>query len=247
MKKKLESELVRIAHRILKLEGKADVLKMHAEVSALYETLSVLKFGHENFDGDLSKIGGESSFFNMLGAAFNNKISDNIEVEDRIYVNLDEVTEDDITEPNMVKIKNMLKHMPKEKAEENPDFDEPIKESESKVHHLDDLTSGFENMPEFEPASAANGISKEKKSLNDKMNKGRFNIGLNDKIAFIKHLFDGKQADYDRVISQLNTATSREKALIFIEDMVKPDYNHWEGHDELEARFIEIIESKFEE
>ena len=36
MKKKLESELISIAHRILKLKGKEDVVKMHAEVALLY-------------------------------------------------------------------------------------------------------------------------------------------------------------------------------------------------------------------
>ncbi|MFH4969362.1 hypothetical protein V8G61_14245 [Gaetbulibacter sp. M240] len=246
MKKKLESDLINIAHRILKLEGKEDVIKMHAEVQALYEILSVLKFGHENFEGDLSKIGGESSFFSMLGTAFNNKVSDNIEVEDRIYVNLDEVTEDNITETNMVKIKNMLKHMPSDDEGRSPVFQEPIKEKEKKVHHLDDLTSGFEKMPEFEPADQESRKGNEKKSLNDKINKGRFNIGLNDKIAFIKHLFNGSQTDYDRVISQLNTSANRDEAMTFIEDMVKPDYNNWDGQEELEARFIEIIESKFE-
>jgi hypothetical protein len=44
MKKKLESELMSIAHRILKLKGKEDVIKLHAETSLLYEKLSVLKF-----------------------------------------------------------------------------------------------------------------------------------------------------------------------------------------------------------
>ena len=44
MKKKLESELISIAHRILKLKGKEDVLKMHGEISALYEKISVLKY-----------------------------------------------------------------------------------------------------------------------------------------------------------------------------------------------------------
>ena len=95
MKKKLESDLISIAHRILKLKGKEDVLKMHAEVSALYEKLTVLKFAHENFEDDMPTIGSDSSFFGMLDKAFNNTVSDNIEVEDRIYVNLDEV-EDDI-------------------------------------------------------------------------------------------------------------------------------------------------------
>ena len=52
MKKKLEADLISIAHRILKLKGKEDVTKMHAEAAALYEKLSVLKFANENFEGD---------------------------------------------------------------------------------------------------------------------------------------------------------------------------------------------------
>ena len=59
MKKKLESDLISIAHKILKLKGKEDVIKMHAEVSALYEKLSVLKFAHENFEDDLPTIGSD--------------------------------------------------------------------------------------------------------------------------------------------------------------------------------------------
>ena len=108
MKKKLESELMSIAHRILKLKGKEDVLKMHAEVTLLYEKLSVLKFANENLDQALPTIGSDSSFFEMLDVAFNNKISDNIEREDKIYINLDEVEDDGIMEPVMEKIKDIV-------------------------------------------------------------------------------------------------------------------------------------------
>ena len=44
MKKKLESELVSIAHRILKLTGKEDLEKMQEEVALLYQKISILKF-----------------------------------------------------------------------------------------------------------------------------------------------------------------------------------------------------------
>src|SRR6056300_1191571 len=101
MKKKLESELISIAHRILKLKGKEDVLKMHAEVSVLLEKLSVLKFAQENFEDDIPTIGSNSSFFGMLDKAFNNTLSDTIEVEDKLYTNLDEVEDDNIMEPVM--------------------------------------------------------------------------------------------------------------------------------------------------
>ncbi|WP_040252693.1 hypothetical protein [Psychroserpens mesophilus] len=241
MKKKLESELVSIAHRILKLKGKEDVLKMHTEVSALYEKLSVLKFAHENFDGDLPTIGSDSSFFEMLDTAFNNKVSDNIEIEDRIYINLDEKEDDHIYEPVMEKIKDMVAQMPQESQRVDEMFETSISKKENPVTHLEDITAGFEHIPEFEPVTEANA----KKSLNDKLKKGALNIGLNDKLAFIKQLFGGKTEDYDRVISQLNTTQSFEDANRFINDIVKPDYNNWSGKEEVEHRFMEIIESKF--
>ena len=112
MKKKLESELISIAHRILKLKGKEDVIKMHTEVEALYEKLTVLKFAHENFEDDFPSIGHDSSFFGMLDQAFNNQVSDNIEIEDKIYVNLDDIEDDDIMEPAIEKIKDMVAQMP---------------------------------------------------------------------------------------------------------------------------------------
>lgn len=245
MKKKLESELVSIAHRILKLEGKEDVIKMHSEISQLYETISVLKFAYENFEDDFPTIGNNASFFGMLGSAFNNKISDNIEVEDKIYVNLD-AERDEITTSAMSKIKDMLQHMPEDPQDIDTVFEEAIPKAPSKKHDLDEITEGFKNMPVFEPVSSSqNGSSDEKKSLNDKLKVGGFNIGLNDKIAFIKHLFDGKSEDYDRVLSQLNTFIAHENALSFIQDVVKPDYNNWEGKEEFETRFLEIIETKF--
>ncbi|WP_194766322.1 hypothetical protein [Tamlana sp. I1] len=246
MKQKLESELVSIAHRILKLKGKEDVVKMHAEVAVLYEALTVLKFAEENFDGDLPKIGNDSSFFGMLDSAFNNKVSDNIEVEDKIYVDLDDSNRDVITEPAMAKIKDMLQHMPEPPETIETVFEEALPQQPTKKHDFDDITQGFKDMPVFEPAfNAQNGVSNGKKSLNDKLKIGGFNIGLNDKIAFIKHLFEGKSEDYDRVISQLNTMDSFENALNFIQNMVKPDYNNWVGKEEFEERFIAIIEAKF--
>ncbi|WP_248724482.1 hypothetical protein [Seonamhaeicola sp. ML3] len=244
MKKKLESELISIAHRILKLKGKEDVVKMHAEVTLLYEKLSVLKFAHENFEDAIPTIGSDSSFFDMLDTAFNNKVSDNIEVEDKIYINLDDSEEEAISEPLMETIKDMVAQMPHEAQQVDAVFEEAIPERISKKQDLDELTADFKEMPVFEPVSKANGQS-EKKSLNEKLKSGGLNIGLNDKLAFIKHLFDGKPEDYDRVISQINTSASLDDAKRFISGIVKPDYQDWVGKEEFEERFLEIIEAKF--
>jgi len=240
MKKKLESELISIAHRILKLSGKEDLAKMHKEVAELYEKLTVLKFAKDNFEEDFPTIGGDSSFFSMLDEAFNNKVSDTIEVEDKVYIHLDENEEEAIMEPGIKTIKDMVAHMPQE--EQMDMFFGYNTQEKTSTHDIDELTAGYENIPEFEPISKT---SQEKTSLNDKLKRGGLNIGLNDKIAFIKHLFDGKNEDYDRVLSQINTSSSFQEAHNLIQTMVKPDYNNWEGKEEYEARFMSILESRF--
>ena len=245
MKKVLESELVSIAHRILKLKGKEDVIKMHAEVAVLYEKLSVLKFAHDTYEDDAPTIGSDSSFFDMLDSAFNNKVSDTIEVEDKIYINLDEVEDDEIMEPAIETIKDMVAQMPQETQQVDTIFEEAIPKSRTKIEDLSDITSGFEDLPVFEPISKVGVVSNGKKSLNDQLQSGGLHIGLNDKIAFTKHLFNDSLEDYHRVISQLNTTVTLHDAKRFIKDIVKPDYNNWEGKEALEERFIELVERKF--
>lgn len=246
MKKKLESELISIAHRILKLTGKDDVNKMHEEVTALYEKLTVLKFAQENFEDNIPTIGNDSSFFDMLDTAFNNKVSDNIEVENKVYINLDE-REDDVIEPVMNKIKDMVAHMPEDVQEGVEDAKAVSNGELTKTIEFETITQDFANIPEFEPIEDAQKRKADnlKKTLNDTLKADGLQIGLNDKLAFIKHLFDGKNEDYDRVISQINTTNSLQEAQDFIHQLVKPDYNNWEGKEEFETRFLEVVEGKF--
>ena len=92
----------------------------------------------------------------------------------------------------------------------------------------------------FEKVSQVPKIS----SLNDRLNKA-ITFGLNDRIGFEKKLFGGSSDDFNRVVSQLNTFDSFEEAKAFVDDFVKPDYNNWEGAEEFETRFMEIVEKKF--
>ena len=245
MKKKLESELVSIAHRILKLKGKEDVNKMHAEVAVLYEKLSVLKFTQDHFDGDNPTINNDSSFFEMLDTAFNNKVSDTIEVEDKTYVDLDEKEDDGIMEPVMEKIKDIVAQMPDETHQVDALIESVTGKKEYNKNDFEDLSADYNEIPVFDKKTEANSLDDSKKTLNDKLKNNRLVIGLNDKLAFVKHLFDGKNEDYDRVLSQLNTSANFEEATQFIENIVKPDYNNWENKEEYETRFLELIEARF--
>ena len=82
-----------------------------------------------------------------------------------------------------------------------------------------------------------------KKSLNDKL-QGDIQIGLNDRIAFVKNLFDGSQEDFNRVVSQLNSFKTEKEARKFINKMIKPDYD-WTNKEAIEERFMAIVERKF--
>lgn len=81
-------------------------------------------------------------------------------------------------------------------------------------------------------------------SLNDRLTKG-LQIGLNDRIAFVKHLFNGSNEDYNRVLSQLNSFNSMDEAVSFIDQVVKPDYNDWADKEDYAQRFMALVERKF--
>ena len=247
MKKKLESELISIAHRILKLSGKEEVSLLHKEVAELYEKLTVLKFAQDNFEEELPTIASGTSFFDTMEKTFNNTVTDTVEIEDQVYVNVDESEDDEIFEPVMEKIKDMVAQMPEESHEVDALIDNAISRKANHKPELDDLVADFQEMPVFEPKTEADNRTKanEKKSLNDSLKGKGLAIDLNDKIAFIKHLFDGKSEDYERVLSQINTSTSFDEAYTLVQTIIKPDYNHWNGKEDFETRFMEIIESKF--
>jgi hypothetical protein len=159
------------------------------------------------------------------------------------------------TVAKQISFEDMLVHDYQEldfvKVEEVPAVVEQA--TESVFEAVKEVSLDIEPIIETEPTSMVEDKvekpSEKKKedktmSLNDKLNKG-INIGLNDRIAFEKKLFGGNAEDFNRVLSQLNTFDNFEEAESFIHDFVKPDYNNWQGNEEFETRFLEIIEKKF--
>ena len=255
MKKKLESELISIAHRVLKLTGKEDLNKMQAEVAQLYQKITILKFLDAHYSGEIPDdpaIG--ASFFSALDGAFNNKVSDAIEVEDKVFVNIDNAPEEPLMEPAIEKIKDIVAQMPEETAAVDELVDE-INAPEKIDEDLSELSPGLGQLPIFDPVEPENKLEKEpsensltaveKTSLNETLKSAAFHIGLNDRLAFVNHLFENNNEDYDRVISQLNTMDSFEEITDFLENIIKPDYNNWDGKEDYETRFLDIIEQKF--
>ncbi|WP_091474685.1 hypothetical protein [Flavobacterium swingsii] len=283
MKKRLEAELISIAHRILQLKHKEDVRELHHETQKLYEKLSVLLFVEEHFSETKPTIGlHDIEVIVEKAFDFDEKISA-IKAKEEIIIH-------DINEeiPPVKAVAEEVKvaiEEPKEVIEEpKATIETPIIEIpklEKKQIAIDDFLSNMQPEPIFErvsntkktedskiPAEISKIIddkieekvvpevkieteiffdkvdSKPAINLNDKLNKS-VNIGLNDKLAFEKQLFDGSVEDFNRVVSQISTFDSLEDAKNFIEEMVKPDYNDWKGKEEFEERFMEFVASKF--
>jgi len=81
-------------------------------------------------------------------------------------------------------------------------------------------------------------------SLNDKLVGSSIQVGLNDRIAFVNKLFGFSQSDFNKVLSRLNEYHTKDEALKYFQHQVKPNYN-WKGKEELEDRFVSLIERKF--
>ncbi|MBZ4037261.1 hypothetical protein K6T82_21045 [Flavobacterium sp. 17A] len=363
MKKKLEADLISIAHRILKLKNKSDINQLYLETQRLYEKLAVLKFVEENFDAAKPTI-GQNDITSELETIFDKEqevipslieneapTAENVialeetyepeiseekpaevvetaetiveEIPEPIVVEAEEVVEEtiepiaaeieepvieetaepivaEIIEPEIEKVEepksaldelsfttvNDLKPIPDFKPAfelETEEIKEEVKEEPKKPNssmptiQFEDFglnyadaqfvkVDNFEAIPPVKTPSINDFVAEKKEektevkkvetailetpaqvkpvSLNEKLARG-FHIDLNDRIAFTKNLFGNSTEDYSRVLNQLLTFDSYAEAKEFIENMVKPDYNNWEGKDDYAERFLGIIEKKF--
>lgn len=228
MKKKLEAALIKIAHKIIEQKGSVDIATLHADVNRLYEKLTILKFVEEQL-GEMQPSLGDNKVADGFEGLANSVLDGNKQVPETNP----HAGEDDLIVPGIETIKGMIEEMPEKET-------------------LEDILSEVLPEPTFvkaEPEILApetevkHKIEHVKLSLNDRLKTNSLSVGLNDRIAFVKHLFDGSTEDYNRVISQLSTIHSFDEAQSFVNTMVKPDYNNWEGKEAYETRFMQLIES----
>jgi hypothetical protein len=118
---------------------------------------------------------------------------------------------------------------------------------------IDEVLSQFTNKPDLIKNDKDLFMPKEVKTVKavgtaqsaENSPKKVLKVDLNDRLAFVKHLFNNNMEDYNRVLSQLSTIDSEERSISFITNMVKPDYNNWEGKEDYEQRFMNVIARKF--
>ena len=223
MRRKLKEELGRICARILKADDEMDISQLYEEAKGLYEKLAVLKYIDDKLNDieiDVSQHSIASKFEKMASAV----------LEGNTAVPESNPHEEDIITPGIDTIKGMVAEMPSA-AEVEKIFADFVAKPETIKSDKDEVT------PEVDESSKS-------KSVNQKFTEKVIKVGLNDRHAFVKHLFNDNADDFARVISQLNTIDSEERSMAFIENMVKPEYD-WTGKEEIESRLKELIIRRF--
>nr|WP_297918906.1 hypothetical protein [uncultured Allomuricauda sp.] len=223
MVRKIREELVKLSTEILTAREDKDFIALYEKSKDIYEKLAVLKFIEEklsDIEVDVSK--------NVLASRFE-KMASRV-MNDNTLVPENNPHKEDIITPGMDTIKDMVSEMPSETAVEHF-FTEFVAKPETLKNDKEDVS----------PVDVG---ALEKKSLNDTFVKG-YQIGLNDKLAFVKHLYNNNMKEYDKVLSQLSTIDTEERSKAFIHNLVKPEYNNWEGLEDYESRFMALIERRF--
>ena len=284
MHKKLEADLMSLAHSILQMKNRDDVFALEAKAKVISSKLSMLAFVETYVNTTPNLKETKEELIASVEKAFEikevpNVIQDEIAIVQELEVSneklitpivaKEEVVEEEVVEeekeeefieealPSAVDVaddlfieatENVILEQPfdaleatlfpSEVSEETPE--EAGEDSEEiKIHTLE------EELKDTIPVDVMANLFEmaQPVSLNDTLTKN-IQIGLNDRIAFVKNLFDGSQEDFNRVLSQLNSFKTEKEAIKFINKMVKPDYS-WGEQEEFETRFMEIIQRKF--
>ncbi|MDO9261760.1 MAG: hypothetical protein Q7U08_07455 [Flavobacteriaceae bacterium] len=238
MRKKIETELKSLATEILQLPEFTDVVTLRQKSLELYEKLTLLKFVDNYFETRFEdvEISFSPSKIEEEQEEINHKQAD---LEDEFFNEKDDFPNNESVEFN---------------AEEEAFIDETVnflnypnkqlslEEELANSISADIATDLFEKSVRVESKSVS--FETKSVSLNDKLQNSAIQVGLNDRIAFVKYLFNGSQEDYNRVLSQLNSFDTEDDAKDFLLNIVKPDY-YWDDKFEYEQRFLFLIERKF--
>lgn len=218
MKNKLREELDKLATNALRYNGK-DIQGLYEQARNLFEKITILKYLEENVDTvGTPKETATSNLEKPFETMANSVYGDKKNVPEDHPNPADNI----ISNPAMDTIKDMVSEM-----------------SGDDLVEIDKFMFGTE--PQFVKKEADTPAVK---SLNDKLHTS-ITVGLNDKLAFVKHLFLGNNDAFNKTIEQLNTIEEMDKAVSFVQHLVKPEFNQWTGKEEYEERFMLLIERRF--
>lgn len=170
MKKRLESELISIAHRILKLKNKSEVDQLYKESQKLYETLSVLKFYQDNFESVKSDV-DEVVLEEMLKRSLEVEIAEVKEVSSQSEQGKQTESEEDPSDSELAE-QSIVSEAPEEAIEEQSiDEEELIANEESAFKPIFELETEEEKQEQQDTPAEVAFESQPEEKLEDHIGK----------------------------------------------------------------------------
>ena len=223
MTEKIKTALVQWATNIIKDQSNWDDEKTHDAIQKIYE-LSIFQkmlIDQEEIDQSLWE-----RHQKKLDEVINSLTED---------TNKEKTKDDDMeVAPMMETIKNMVTEMPE------PETYEKLFESVgTPPTFMSKKNESIKNKSDTEK-----DISNDKKNINDQFSK-KLSVDNNERLAFIKHLFDGDRNNYERVLNQTLTLGSWSEVSNLISSKVKIEYNNWKGKEDIADRFLTVLQKSF--
>ena len=223
MTEKIKTALVQWATNIIKDQSNWDDEKTHDAIQKIYE-LSIFQkmlIDQEEIDQSLWE-----RHQKKLDEVINSLTED---------TNKEKTKDDDMeVAPMMETIKNMVTEMPE------PETYEKLFESVgTPPTFMSKKNDSIRNKLDTEKE-----ISNDKKNINDQFSK-KLSVDNNERLAFIKHLFDGDTINYERVLNQTLTLGSWSEVSNLISSKVKIEYNNWKGKEDIADRFLTVLQKSF--
>jgi hypothetical protein len=223
MTEKIKTALVQWATNIIKDQSDWDDEKTHEAIQKIYE-LSIFQkmlIDQEEIDKSLWE-----RHQKKLDEVINSLTED---------TNKEKTKDDDMeVAPMMETIKNMVTEMPE------PETYEKLFESVgTPPTFMSKKNDSIRNKLDTEK-----DISNDKKNINDQFSK-KLSVDNNERLAFIKHLFDGDTNNYERVLNQTLTLGSWAEVSNLISSKVKIEYNNWKGKEDIADRFLTVLQKSF--
>ena len=223
MTEKIKTALVQWATNIIKDQSDWDDEKTHEAIQKIYE-LSIFQkmlIDQEEIDQSLWE-----RHQKKLDEVINSLTED---------TNKEKTKDEDMeVAPMMETIKNMVTEMPE------PETYEKLFESVgTPPTFMSKKNDSIRNKLDTEK-----DISNDKKNINDQFSK-KLSVDNNERLAFIKHLFDGDTNNYERVLNQTLTLGSWAEVSNLISSKVKIEYNNWKGKEDIADRFLTVLQKSF--
>ena len=255
----LIEELKVLAEKILKEEQTNDIASRLSQSRELYERFLVLKYLQEQEQAAEMRETEKTTASEKESVTIIQESTEDFTLEPEKTIETQSI-EEKLIEPQIKEEPvdqeriDDLAFKPEKPSKTEPHEEEPVLSlNDLFVPTFDGIKEDMSQKAEFKDTISLDEtenlfqVKKEESrqlSLNDKLVGSSIQVGLNDRIAFVNKLFNFSQSDFNKALSKLNACHTKDEALKYFQYQVKPNYN-WKGKEELEERFVSLIERKF--